>query len=429
MPTPADEIRTFPSQFTAAADRYTWGPHRLLHLSTAFFSTVFRHYQVPSWVNAAPEADPTGYSYTLKTVGSQLGRISHFQTMYPDLGPFRTCSPFHWPHTEGLPPGILNIAPLDLPTYPSVIGSTTSTAIAPQSSRLKGFSTTLISDQSAPAFPGSSFAITEQTTTASPQASSKTNTRDLHRPERVSSASTPPSTASRLSRSGASVTSVQPSQSVSQQPMESITGLTGQHTQKLPLIIVAGSTITANVEGEYTVGSKTLLPHGPAITLSGKVYSLLPSATALVVDGRTSVIASDVSEIPKAAQQLPSVSVMSGNVLINGHTLTMSSTLTLGSGRVVTKVALKTNSMGQTVLIGDSTTKSQVRSDESSHRVSSFPALPSAAKPISTVSMSPVSTAQSNGSPTMNSTIHKLLRFWITIWIICTGILLAFERI
>ncbi|MCJ1227851.1 hypothetical protein MMC12_004510 [Toensbergia leucococca] len=58
----------------------------------------------------------------------------------------------------------------------------------------------------------------------------------------------------------------------------------------LPLITIAGSVITPNSASRYVVGTQTLAPGSPAITVSGSAISLAPSATALIVGGITQTI-------------------------------------------------------------------------------------------------------------------------------------------
>ena len=117
-------------------------------------------------------------------------------------------------------------------------------------------------------------------------------------------------------------------------------------------ITMEGSTVTGDRRSEYKVGSDTLLVNGPAITLSGSVYSLATSDTALVEDGKTTTLAAQPSRAPTITQGLPDVSVTGGRVLVDGQTLLIGSTITLGSGTVATRVFLKTNSAGQTELVG-----------------------------------------------------------------------------
>ncbi|KAF2749113.1 hypothetical protein M011DRAFT_325966 [Sporormia fimetaria CBS 119925] len=52
-------------------------------------------------------------------------------------------------------------------------------------------------------------------------------------------------------------------------------------------ITVGTATITANPSSQYIIDGQTLGPGGPALTISGTTISLLPSATAVVIDGKT----------------------------------------------------------------------------------------------------------------------------------------------
>ena len=70
-----------------------------------------------------------------------------------------------------------------------------------------------------------------------------------------------------------------------------------------PAITVAGSTVTANSASQFVVGSQTLTPGGPAITHSGTVVSLAPSASAVVIAGKTQDL------IPPMATPPPSITI------------------------------------------------------------------------------------------------------------------------
>lgn len=58
-----------------------------------------------------------------------------------------------------------------------------------------------------------------------------------------------------------------------------------------PVLTIGSNTVTANSEGQFVVGTQTLNPGGPAITVSGTTYSLGPSGTVLVVNGVSSTLA------------------------------------------------------------------------------------------------------------------------------------------
>jgi hypothetical protein len=55
-------------------------------------------------------------------------------------------------------------------------------------------------------------------------------------------------------------------------------------------ITIGGETITANSASQYIISGQTLHPGGPAITVSGTTISLLPSATAVIINGVTSTL-------------------------------------------------------------------------------------------------------------------------------------------
>ncbi|ERF69965.1 hypothetical protein EPUS_08776 [Endocarpon pusillum Z07020] len=56
-------------------------------------------------------------------------------------------------------------------------------------------------------------------------------------------------------------------------------------TPQPPAIPLAGTTLTLSSVSEYVVGTQTLIPGGPVITILGTAVSLDPSATAVVVSG------------------------------------------------------------------------------------------------------------------------------------------------
>lgn len=59
-----------------------------------------------------------------------------------------------------------------------------------------------------------------------------------------------------------------------------------------PVITIGFSVLTANVASNFLVGSQTLAPGSVPIIVSGTTFSLLPSASALVIDGNTSPLRS-----------------------------------------------------------------------------------------------------------------------------------------
>jgi hypothetical protein len=58
-----------------------------------------------------------------------------------------------------------------------------------------------------------------------------------------------------------------------------------------PILTVGQNTITANPQGQFIVGTQTLKPGGPAITVDGSTLSLGPSGTIAIVNGVTQTLA------------------------------------------------------------------------------------------------------------------------------------------
>jgi len=58
-----------------------------------------------------------------------------------------------------------------------------------------------------------------------------------------------------------------------------------------PVITIESKPITADPQGQFIIGSQTLIPGGPAITDDGNTYSLGPSGTVAVVNGVTTTLA------------------------------------------------------------------------------------------------------------------------------------------
>ncbi|KAK4554754.1 hypothetical protein LTR86_008256 [Recurvomyces mirabilis] len=108
----------------------------------------------------------------------------------------------------------------------------------------------------------------------------------------------------------------------------------GQQTIKLvpqgsvagfpPSITLGGSIVTQDPPSNYLIGSQTLVPGGPAITAGGTVLALAPSASALVVDGHTTMIAqaAPAGESPSSVTKL----VMAGSTLAPGSSIVVQGT-------------------------------------------------------------------------------------------------------
>jgi hypothetical protein len=58
-----------------------------------------------------------------------------------------------------------------------------------------------------------------------------------------------------------------------------------------PVLTVGRNTVTANPQGQFVVGTETLKPGGPAITVDGSTLSLAPSGAIAIVNGVTQTLA------------------------------------------------------------------------------------------------------------------------------------------
>ncbi|MCJ1224451.1 hypothetical protein MMC12_001096 [Toensbergia leucococca] len=64
-----------------------------------------------------------------------------------------------------------------------------------------------------------------------------------------------------------------------------------------PVITIGGQLVTANSASNYVIGSQTLVPGAPAITLSGTLVSLAPSGSDVVIGGSTAVLSGTGSPV------------------------------------------------------------------------------------------------------------------------------------
>lgn len=65
----------------------------------------------------------------------------------------------------------------------------------------------------------------------------------------------------------------------------------------LPTLTIDGSAITPNAASEYIVRTQMIVPGGPAVTISGKPYSLAPAASFIVEGGTTEILAVQTSVV------------------------------------------------------------------------------------------------------------------------------------
>ena len=131
----------------------------------------------------------------------------------------------------------------------------------------------------------------------------------------------------------------------------------GQWTAVIaPIGSVFGEPVSP-VSGGIVIGGKTLELGSTIILDSGA--STTRAALETNGLGQTEIIEGQSTEVllPSATSEgLVFESGASGAVVIDGHTLGLGSTITLGSGAQTTELALETNSLGQTEIIEGTTT-------------------------------------------------------------------------
>lgn len=149
-----------------------------------------------------------------------------------------------------------------------------------------------------------------------------------------------------------------------------------------PIVTIAGQPVTQGASSNFVIGTQTLAPGSPAITIIGTTYSLEPSGTAIVVDGTTVPIQvpnglwlstasnSDVFVLVGTQVLVPgasaviigggmySIATAGGAVVVDGSTeyLIGGQTLKAGGQAITvsgTEVSLELN--GQTVVVAGST--------------------------------------------------------------------------
>ena len=197
--------------------------------------------------------------------------------------------------------------------------------------------------------------------------------------------------------------------------------------QQGPPVTISGDTVATPVaSGAYVLqNGLTLSPGGQEAVESGTTYSLLSSGHGLVINAHTVPISTSSAAASQDVGGLTVASLDNGRVLVDGHTLGMSSTLTLGSGSVITRVALTTNRAGQTVVLDDSNTKASVRSLSSSKGIGDRPVKSSSVHssivaPTSNVTLAPSSSSTTSSIGIPNSR-KPWLMFGIVVFCLCTS--------
>jgi hypothetical protein len=133
-----------------------------------------------------------------------------------------------------------------------------------------------------------------------------------------------------------------------------------QPSAKDPEVLTLGSDpITANSASAFVIGTQTLLPGGPAITISGNTYflpSLTASATAtyIVIDGTTSTL---LAPTPVFTPTLDASS--NALVLDPSQTLSVGEVLTYGSEVISLATAAGGVADGTVIVVSGTTTETE----------------------------------------------------------------------
>lgn len=374
-----NSFRTFPNSFTAGAKIYAGisdqtGFHH-------YFPTVLSLSQHSALPHAAPSQDPHGYFFRLLPTPTPLNSISYFRSAYPGIAALRTCHAYAEPAPAFNPPGLVVITHLAQPTLftpaepdrgsrsiPSTTGSDTDTGT---------FSTMLDSISV-------STAVTERSTVI---------TTD----KQITTHSFAAMTSSSKGPRRPSVNPLQTSESLSTSSISTSKGVSSSGTEQISP------------------------PQNPSLSTSAAPLRNIPSLTA------SNSADEEATKTSTASKELESVSVVHGNVIVDGHTLDTGTTLTLGSRSVLTAVALTTNQIGQTVLLGNITAAKSYSSERPSHSRSILPIVPSN-MPSPTDLPAPASTNSPTPGSANRMDLTRIFRLWAVFWTLraiavrgCTG--------
>jgi len=128
-------------------------------------------------------------------------------------------------------------------------------------------------------------------------------------------------------------------------------------TQGLPVLIVGGGIVTPDSNGNYVLGSETLKPGGPPITINGNTVSMAPDGFA-IVNGATQTIAKlpALTGAPAltVGSQAVSATVVGGStvfVVAPGQTLSAGSTLVVDG----TTYSMPAEGHGSTLVVNGQT--------------------------------------------------------------------------
>ena len=101
-----------------------------------------------------------------------------------------------------------------------------------------------------------------------------------------------------------------------------IVGLAPGLTRPPPPLTFGSQTFTTNAAGAYVIAGKTLIPGGPAITVSGTPIRLAPGATQVTIGSSTSDLSPAITPPPLTFDSQTYTADINSKYIIDGQTLT-----------------------------------------------------------------------------------------------------------
>jgi hypothetical protein len=120
-----------------------------------------------------------------------------------------------------------------------------------------------------------------------------------------------------------------------------------------PVLTVGRSTVTADAQGQFIVGTGTLKPGGPALTVDGSTLSLGPGGTIAVINGVTQTLANAPMITPfpvlTVGGRIVSATLIGGTtqLIVGGQTLNPGNVLTISG----TTYSLPSSGSGTVIIV------------------------------------------------------------------------------
>jgi hypothetical protein len=125
-----------------------------------------------------------------------------------------------------------------------------------------------------------------------------------------------------------------------------------------PVLTVGRNPVTANNQGQFVVGTETLKPGGPAVTIDGSTLSLASGGSIAIINGVTQTLANapliTAPPVLTVGDRIVSATVIGGTtqLVLGGQTLAPGSALTVDG----TTYSLPASGSGSVVIVNGATT-------------------------------------------------------------------------